>query len=207
MNMKKSIIYIVMLIAGLGTVGALNAQSGLQMRLGYNPAMPVGSFKDFMGKNSFRGYQGEISYPLSANLRIGLGVSFNDFYEKHPRQLYNTKDGVVSAVVSNSIQSTPILIKANYEFTKAQAIRPYVGLGAGFNLINYNQYFGEFNDGKSAFKPAFAADAGVNIPFNKLTRSAGINLGANFNYQPFKYNELKNLNSWGVHAGVYFPLR
>ncbi len=202
----KRIIILLTLIAAIGVSGA-TAQDRLLFKIGYNTGMPVGSFKDYISKNSFRGYRGELLYPINEQLKVGLGVTFNDFYEKIPRQNYQTSEGVLSAVVSNSIQTTPIMIKGEYELTKSGWIRPYVGLGAGFDLITYARYFGEFGDKKSAFKPAVGGEAGINIPFNKETRVSGINLGGHFNYLPFKYNELSNLNNWGVHVAAYFPLR
>lgn len=189
------------------SAGTLRAQSGLQLRVGYSTAMPLGTFKDFMGKNSFRGYNGELSYPITERFRIGLGVSFSDYYEKFPRQTYQTQEGVISAVLTNSIQTTPIQVKANYDLTKEGLIRPYVGIGAGFNLVRFGQYYGEFGDANTSFKPAASADAGINIPFNRATRSAGINLGANFNYMPYNENGLKHLNNWGVHVGVFIPMK
>jgi opacity protein-like surface antigen len=144
---------------------------------------------------------------VSEQIKVGLGVSFNDYYEKIPRQNYQIPEGTISAVVSNSIQTTPIMVKGEYELTKTGWIRPYAGLGAGFNLITYAQYLGEFGNKKSAFKPAVAGEAGINIPFNKETRVAGINVGGQFNYLPFKFNGLTNLNNWGVHIAAYFPLR
>lgn len=180
------------------------AQQPLQLKVGYNVNTPVGSFKNFIGKTSFRGVNGEISYLINDQVSVGLGASFSDFYQKYPRRVYDTKDGNISAVVTNSIQTMPVLAKASYNFLKG-TVKPYVGIGAGMNLISYNQYLGEFPDGKALIKPAFSGDAGVNIPVGKL-KSGGINLGANFNYLPFNYNEVKNLNNWGVHAGVFFPL-
>ena len=120
--------------------------------------------------------------------------------------MYDTKDGVISAVVTNSLQTMPVFIRANYNFLKDSRITPYVGIGAGFNLIKYSQYLGEFGEGTTHFKPAASADAGLNFFFNE-TKAAGINLGANFNYMPYNENALKNLNNWGVHAGVFIPLR
>ena len=201
--MKKIIVAIVLVFG----VVSLHAQDKLLFKVGYNPGFPVGSFKDFIGKNSFRGYIGELAYPVNDRLKVGLGVSFNDFYEKQPRQLYHLPEGTVSAVVSNSIKTTPILIKAAYDLTKTGWIRPYAGIGAGFNLVSYAQYFGEFGERKSKFKPAAAAEAGINIPFNKETRASGVNIGAHFNYLPFKAGDLNNLNNWGLHAAVFFPLR
>lgn len=204
--MKNIIALIILVLAATG-FSDVQAQDRLMLKVGYNTGMPVGTFKDYMGKNSFRGYRGEILYPVNEKLKIGLGVSFNDFYEKLPRQQYQTSEGTLSAVVSNSIQTTPIMIKGEYELTRNGWIRPYVGLGAGFNLVTYARYYGEFSDKKSGFKPGAAAEAGINIPFNKETRMSGINLGGHFNYLPFKHKEITNLNNWGIHAAVYFPLK
>ena len=203
----KNIVAFIILISAAAMYSEAQAQDRLMLKIGYNTGMPVGSFKDYMGKNSFRGYRGEVLYPVNEQLKIGLGVSYNDFYEKLPRQQYQTSEGTLSAVVSNSIQTTPIMIKGEYELTKNGLIRPYVGLGAGFNLVTYARYFGEFSDKKSGFKPAVGAEAGLNLPFNKETRMSGINVGGHYNYLPFKYNELTNLNNWGVHVAVYFPLK
>ena len=189
--MKNVFAFIILVLGAVG-FSDVQAQDRLMLKVGYNTAMPVGTFKDYMGKNSFRGYRGEILYPVNEQLKIGLGVSYNDFYEKLPRKQYQTSEGTLSAVVSNSIQTTPIMIKGDYELTKNGLIRPYVGLGAGFNLVTYARYFGEFSDKKSGFKPAVGAEAGVNIPFNRETRMSGINLGGHYNYLPFKYNEVRN---------------
>lgn len=196
-----------MLVCWLAGTGTAMAQERMQLKLGLNSGMPVGSFKDYMGKNSFRGFHGEISYPVSSRLHVGLGVAHNDYYEKVPRAIYETKGGTISAVVSKSIQTTPLMAKASYDLTGEGWIRPYAGLGAGVNLISFNEYLGEFGDQQTAFKFALGADAGVNIPFNKTYRTSGINLGANFNYMPYNRSGLDNLNNWGVHLGVYFPLR
>lgn len=205
--MNKILIYALFAFTFVLATAGVKGQDRLMFKVGYNTGMPIGSFKDYMGKNSFRGYVGELVYPVSEQLNVGLGVSFNDYYQKHPRQLYELQEGTVSAVVSNSIQTTPILVKATYELTKTGWIRPFAGLGGGFNLISYARYFGEFGERKTSFKPAAAAEAGINIPFNRETRASGISVGGHFNYLPFKFDGLNNLNNWGLRAAVYFPLR
>jgi hypothetical protein len=202
--MKKIFLYITVFILGAASV---RAQDGLKLKIGYNTGMPIGNFKDFMGKNSFRGFHGELLYPVNNQFTVGVGVASQDYYEKFPRQLYDTKDGVISAVRTNSLQTTPILFKGNYNLTKEGSLIPYVGLGAGFNLVRYAQYLGEFGEAETSFKFAAAADAGANFFFNRETRGAGINLGVNFNYMPYNKNGIDDLHNWGVHAGVFFPLR
>ena len=115
----------IILIAIISALGFYNAkaQDRLLFKVGYNTGMPVGSFKDYMGKNSFRGYRGELLYPVNEQLKVGLGVSYNDYYEKLPRATYQLTEGVFSAVISNSIQTTPIMVKGEYELTKTGWIR------------------------------------------------------------------------------------
>ena len=205
--MKKTIVKslaatAVLLVAVFST----QAQEKLQLKIGYNISTPVGTFKDEINKTSFRGFSGELAYPLNNRLQIGLGVLYNDYYQKYPRAVYNTGEGAVSAVITNSIQTLPILAKVNYSLVKEGFVKPYIGLGAGGNLITYKQYLGEFPTSKTAIKPAVNGDAGVNIALGK-TKTAGVNLGANFNYLPFNYNGIDNLNNWGAHAGIFFKLR
>lgn len=183
------------------------AQQKPVVKLGYSFNTPVGtSFKNVISNTSFRGFNGELAYPVNSQVLVGLGVSYNDFYQKYPRQVIATKYGDISAVISNSIQTTPIVAKVTYSFLKQGLLRPYAGLGAGVNFIRYNQYLGEFPDATSSVKPAMQADAGVNFTLSKL-RGTGINIGANFNYLPFNYDDVKNLNNWGIHAGILFPLK
>lgn len=204
--MKKIVRYAGLSALILVSVLSGQAQQKLQVRLGYNINTPLGSFKNTVSNTSFRGFSGEVLYPINESFSVGLGTSFNDFYQKYPRQVYATSEGHISAVLSNSIQTTPLLVKANYGLIQTGFIRPYVGIGAGVNFINYNQYLGEFPNSKVAIRPALTGGAGINIPLGE-TKKAGLNLGANYNYMPFNYNEVKNLNNWGVHAGVFFQLR
>ncbi|MBC8034744.1 MAG: hypothetical protein H7Y03_11400, partial [Chitinophagaceae bacterium] len=113
----------------------------------------------------------------------------------------------ISAVLTNSIRTTPILFKAEYTPATKSLIRPYIEAGIGGNVISYSQYLGEFigaND--TYFKFALSGGLGVKIPFNKTTARSGVKLGGNFNYMPFDDEITDNLNNIGVHAGVYFPL-
>ncbi|MBE7172055.1 MAG: outer membrane beta-barrel protein [Williamsia sp.] len=180
-------------------------KSKLKLKIGYNISTPIGSFKDEISKTSFSGFGAALAYPINNQWDVGLGVLYNDYYQKYPRQVYTTGEGTVSAVLSNSIQTLPIMAKVDYTILKEGLVRPYVGLGAGGNLVNYKQYLGEFPYSKSLFKPAFSGDAGVNIALGR-TKTAGVNLGANYNYLPFNFNGVDNLNNWGVHAGLFFTL-
>src|SRR5688500_11235429 len=122
--MKKNLS--IMVLLALAVAFNTQAQQRLNMELGYSINHPLGGLKDEVSKTSFRGFTGGISYDVTEKLGIGLGVSYSDFYEKYPRQVYQTSEGEVSAVISNSIQVMPIVAKAKYHFGNAGTLRPYV---------------------------------------------------------------------------------
>ena len=202
----KHYLRIAILIVAAAPGLVLNAQQRLNMEIGYSINQPLGNFKDVVSKTSFRGFTGGITYDLTERLGIGLGVSYSDFYEKYPRQVYQMGEGAISAVISNSIQVIPVVAKAKYHFGNAGTIRPYVAAGAGVNLLNYDQFYGEFNTSRTAIKPAVTGEAGIKIPLG-YSKQSGINIGAHYNYLPFNYDGIKHLNTVGAHVSVFFPLK
>jgi opacity protein-like surface antigen len=181
----------------------------LTINVNYNVAMPLGSFHDdFVSKTSFSGWTANILYAVSNKVSVGFGTGYQDFYQKYPRQVYKLNDGSdISAVMSNSIQTLPLLLLAQYNLLPGKGIQPYVGVGAGGNLVMYKQYLGEFASSSSKFKLAVRPEAGVFIPFKKDNLSAaGIQVNGSYNYMPYNSDGLDNLNNWGVGVGVRFPL-
>jgi opacity protein-like surface antigen len=206
--MKTSYKIIVLLMAGLFTAGVVEAQERrLTLNLNYSINTPVGDFKDFVNKTSYRSWVASLMYNVNDKLAVGLGTGFQDFYQKYPRQVYKMADGGdISAVVSNSVQAVPLLAQVTYNFTPYASIQPYVGVGVGGNMILYRQYVGEFPDSKNKFGFAARPEAGIYIPFRKGGAS-GITLRADYNYMPVEYNDLKAMDNWGAGIGIKFPLQ
>lgn len=196
------------LVAFLFCLTAVQAQKGIiKLDVSYNVALPSGSFKNNINETSFRGFQGSVLYGVNDRLSVGVGTGFQDFYQKNPRQLYKLSDGSdISAVLTNSIQTIPILVQAKYAFNPQAVVQPYAALGVGGNLVNYSQLLGEFGGPQAKFGFAARPEAGIYIPFKKGGET-GFRLGASYNIMPFKELGFKNLNSIGVHAGVSIPLR
>src|ERR1700712_767798 len=137
---------------------------GLTLKLNYSMGIPTGSLKNNIVNNtSWKGFGAELMYHASNSFSFGMEAGSQNFYQKYPRQLYKQSDGSdISAVVSNSIQTVPILLKAQYSFLPEKPVRPYIALAAGGNVITYNQYAGEFgNDNKTKFGFAARPEAGV----------------------------------------------
>jgi len=184
------------------------AQKGtLQMNLNYNYGIPLGAFKsDAVKDNSPRGGRGSIMYSFSDRLSGGFESGYQDYYQKYPRNMYQLSGSQeVSAVLTNSIQTTPLLLKAKYFPLPASSVKPYISVGAGANMISFKQYLGEF--GSSTTNVGFLAQGGIGItlPFSKYG-SSGINLGAAYEYAPYRKNGYYNLNTMNLHAGVVFPI-
>ena len=183
------------------------AQKGqTKFNIEYNVGVPVGDFKNFVSTTSYRGFNASVLHGVSDKISVGLATGFQDFYQKNARQLYHFSDGSdVSAVVTYTIQTIPILADVKYNFNPAVTIQPYAGIGVGGNMIAYNQLFGEFGNQQSKFGFAARPELGLFIPFrNKVS---GFNIGASYNIMPFKEGDFKNLNSMGIHAGVSIPLK
>lgn len=180
----------------------------LSLDLNYNYSIPTGSFKsDLISNNSPRGFMGGLMYSFSDKISAGLGFGFQDYYQKYPRELYSLgKSQQVSAVLTNSLQTIPILLQAKYYPFSEGYLKPYVSLGAGANVVDFNQYLGEFGNSKS--NVAFRAQGGVGltIPFKKYS-SSGINLGANYDYSPYNMNGYHDLNNFNFLAGVTINLK
>ncbi|MEP7230398.1 MAG: outer membrane beta-barrel protein [Ginsengibacter sp.] len=185
---------------------AASAQKGaLQMNLNYNYGIPSGSFNsDLVSNSSPRGARGSIMYSFTDRLSAGIESGYQDYYQKYPRDLYhlpNSQD--VSAVLTNSIQNTPFLLKARYSLLPNAPVKPYVSVGAGANMINFKQYLGEFGSAHSNVGFLAQGGLGVIIPFRK-NGSSGINIGASYEYAPYKKNGYDNLNTIDLQAGVVF---
>jgi opacity protein-like surface antigen len=204
----KSFKIIVSLLTSVFSFSALHAQKGkTSLSIEYNVGVPMGSFKDNVSNTSFRGFQAAVLHGLSDRFSIGFGTGFQDFYQKDPRQLYKFSDGSdVSAVVTHSIQTIPLLVTGKYSFTPGGAVQPYAALGVGGNMISYAELQGQFGGTQTKFGFAARPEAGVYIPFSK-TGEAGLTLGASYNIMPFSQDNFSNLNHVGLHAGVSIPLR
>jgi opacity protein-like surface antigen len=179
----------------------------LQFNIDYNVNIPSGSFRNFIGSTAWKGFTAGLAYPLTRQLRIGLNIGYNDFYQKYGRQVYSEGAGAdISAVVSNSVQQIPLLVVVDYTLLKRGLIRPYVGAGAGVNFVSFDQYLGEFDNPHSSTHFAARGEAGVLIPLSSRSATA-IRVGGSYNYAPYKKDGVDNMDNWGIHAGISIPLR
>jgi hypothetical protein len=226
--MKK---YFIIVLVACSLLSTYTAQAQPEkgdsyMNLFYSSAMPVGNFKSsFIDRTSWRGMALEIMWYSNEKLAMGVSFGYQDFYQKTPRDLYVRSDGSdISAVRSRSLQTIPVMFKTNYFLkqmkpannarfgaskkteSKLQAL-PYISLGAGLNMVAYQQLYGIFTNADD-FRVGFAAQAGlgVKVPFGRFLQN-GLLLESNYNLMPFNQFVMTNLNHFNFRLGFQFEVQ
>jgi len=177
-----------------------------QFNAGYSVAIPTGNFKNLVDETSLRGWNASVMHGVTDKVSVGFASGFQDFYQKYPREVLHGQGSDVSAVVSNSIQTIPIMLKGKYNFLHEGFIQPFAALGAGGNFIQYQKYYGQFVDSRSKFGFAAQPEIGVHVSISKMRR-IGLDISATYSIMPFKYNDADGLNHMAVRAGITIPLQ
>ena len=207
--MKKIKIIFLAVCSALLLAFSANAQPGkFKIHLNYNYSVPTGGFNtDLVNNTSPRGFTGSLLYTFNNKWAGGLSAGYQDYYQKYGRTIYSlSKTQDVSAVLSNSIQMTPVMLNARFSPFKNTSFTPYISAGAGINIVDFRQYLGEF--GSEQTSGAFVAQGGlgITIPFGKL-KTAGVDVGVNYDYVPYNKYGYNDLNSVNAHAGIFFQIK
>lgn len=199
--MRINIVLVSFLLLGLS---ASSQKQTLKLDVAYKASMPLGNFHDLVNKTSFNGWSAAVTYGITDQIAVGFGTGFQDFYQKFPRQVYHGAGSDISAVITNSIQTIPLLLKGKYLFTQSGPVQPFAALGLGGSLVQYSKYYGQFSDSHSAFGFTAVPEVGVHIP---VSRTVDINVAAAYNYVPLKILDADGLSHASVQAGISIPLR
>ncbi|SFV27961.1 outer membrane beta-barrel protein [Thermoflavifilum thermophilum] len=178
----------------------------LLFSLNYNVAGTLGSAHDFVGNVSPRGWYASLLYPINANWAVGLSGGYQDYYQKIPRQVYHQPGSDISAVQTHVIESIPIMATGQYSFSTDHSLHPYVSLGVGVNNINYQQWWGEYEQSDNRWKFAVSPAVGLEVPFTK-SQSVGLNIQAGYAYSPYNRNGINNVSNWFGRIGLFASLR
>jgi outer membrane protein W len=206
--MKKNKIILLTIIAlSLGVITASAQQGELRMTASIAEATPVGQLKDLVDKTSLRGVDVTILYGINEHFSVGLNAGFQDFYQKFPRAVYKLSDGSdISAVLTNSIQTIPLLATARYNFMPDARVQPYASADIGGTYVINKQFIGEYPNDDNKIGFAARPGVGIYIPFRKQGE-VGVNLGVNYNYIGYKQDDISNLGYLGFIIGIDLPMR
>ena len=208
----------VMTVASFHTAKAQEA-GDMILNLNYSPSFPMGGFKDnITGKTSWKSYSGDVMYHFTDKWAGGLSFSYQGYAERVPRATYNIDGSDVNGVLNTTTDIYPILAKAQFYPLGGHSsfVRPYVQLGTGFAVVDFDQYLGMYSIAHRS-TGRFMAQGGIgfSIPFGKLT-SNGLQVGANYNYINYdgrftdnagNLSKVSKLGSVSAYIGVHFALR
>ena len=198
------------LITGLSIIffqhSLFGQQGAWKFNAGYSVAFPTGNLKNLVDETSLRGWSAAVLYGVTEKASVGIASGFQDFYQKYPREVLHGEGSDVSAVVSNSIQVIPIMLKGKYNFLQDGRVQLFAAMAAGGNFIQYNKYYGQFVDSRSKFGFAAQPEIGMYIPISKMRR-IGLDFSAAYSIMPFKYNDADGLGHIALRAGINIPLQ
>ena len=125
----KKLQNIIFTLAGVLLFATAQGQQGdLRLSLNYQLGIPTGNLKNLVSDASPRGWSGFLSYGVTDKASVGLEVGFQDFYQKYPRRVLHQSGSDMSAVISNSIQTMPIMLKGKYRFKQDGWVQPFAAL-------------------------------------------------------------------------------
>ena len=174
MNLKKLLF---LTIFSLGTTWVV-AQQNFYFTFNYSPSLPMGDTKDYIDQFSWRGVSIEGHWEGFNNLSIGYYFGWNIFNQKLTGDFV---DGTrtLSGTQLRYVNAFPLFLEGRYHLGAQDAVRPYLGVGAGVVRTRQRTEMGIFASNTNTWQFGFAPSAGVLIP---VGYSSAINVGAKYNY-------------------------
>ena len=134
--MKKSLMLIIMLTAGVFVAPFVSAQSNFSVL--YSVGIPMGALSDHTSEVSARGMTMEYQKFIKSNISVGVNFGYSVFYEKLPYGSYTSGTATLTGTQYRYNNLFPMLVNGQYHLNSDGAIKPYVGLGIGtiYNIRN-----------------------------------------------------------------------
>jgi hypothetical protein len=137
--------------------------------LSYSVGIPAGDMSDFVESTSWRGVAFDYNYLLGKNFSIGIGFSWQTFYEELGYQ--TLKDGTINVSGSqyNYVNSFPVHLTGSYFFQSESIITPFAGIGVGtiYNMTNLD--IGVFRFEENAWQFSMRPEVGMQLELNYRT--------------------------------------
>ena len=170
----------------------------------YIMGFPVGDFKDFINKSSFRGFNFEYRHFLNDNMSVGGYIGWNGFYEETGRSTYTFDNGAITGVLYKYLYVLPIYANLHYYPFPGDPVQPFAGLAFGAIYLNKESQMGILSIYKDSWHFGLAPEIGFYVPFGQHSNSGVITSGR-FNHTFYNNGKMKNLQyfQWTVGLSVF----
>jgi len=163
--MKKSIIALFIL---MGLWSGANAQDNITT-ITYQPSVPLGDLQNYIAKTSWIGWglEGRHFRSPSSNITLGFSFAWHVFDDR----LYTTSkinSGAVTGTQRRYVNSLPFLLTADYYLNRNNAIKPFIGVGAGAYYIVQRVDIGVWTNEKSNWHFGVEGELGLQIPLGDV---------------------------------------
>ena len=169
-------------------------------------AIPMGAFSNnYIDKTTIQNYSLAVDWILQKPISIGLEVGKTFFSQKMPRAMYNLDEQDISAVQTRTLALMPIQGVVSYYFAGTNAaIRPYVQLAAGADLLDYTLYYGSLANQQQSVKFTYGAAAGAKFLFKK-DGNIGADLRVKYNQTSLNYDYIdKGVGQVSATVGLFY---
>jgi len=192
--MKRIYIIILLLIVTSGS--RLIAQTNL-FALQYSVGFTMGDFKDFIGKESWRGVTMDYRSMVNENVGVGIETGWNAFYEKKDYATYVDGTRSLSGTQFRYCSAIPILVSADYYFNPGESLSPFIGLGIGTIYTRNDLDMGLYTIREDVWHFALKPEAGLLF---KTRPDFGIMLCVKY-YNGFNSEDLGTRNYVATNIG------
>lgn len=188
----------------LGVTRQVKAQKNSVLTFSYTIGFSSSDFNDFIGDNSFRGFNLAYRYLVNDNIAVGFQGGWSNFFEKIDRTTYEFDNGAVNTAQWRYTHLVPLLVSADYFFLDAEkTFRPYAGFGLGGYITEQEVLVGIADFFDRTFRFGFAPEVGMT--FDIPNTSIGFVFSGKYNFvaQGSDFQDT-NLGYWTINMGIGF---
>jgi outer membrane protein W len=203
MNLIKKLLF------AAGFISATTAQAqtvpGFKDFGAFSWEISVPSGDKFLNETSLSGWRFEYRRMVSANISVGLGISWNAFDEYFNTETFASKDGR-TAVTSDRIRqvyTVPITATAHYYFgAKNKMITPYAGVGIGTQFAEMNSYFNIYQLTEDNWAFVVRPEVGVLVRLGASPTYALLSVGYNYATNKNEAYNITNVSQISFNIGI-----
>lgn len=180
------------------TLIALNS-TAQYTTMSYSTAAPLGVFKEFVGEYSWQGFEAGYQHKIGESFTFGFHWRFTKFYEKKDKATYEFDNGAITGTTYAYSFINNFNFTLNYMHETGGPVTPYIGFAAGPAYLHNLLVVGIFEVNDYPWRFSMTPQIGAMI---EVGAGVAIDIKANYNYIPLKYDRFTSIQSLGIELGI-----
>jgi hypothetical protein len=196
--MKKSIIIIIMLAAGVFVSPFVSAQSNTSLL--YSVGVPMGALKDHTANTSWRGVTFEWQKFLNPDVSVGINLAYSLYYDDMGYGSYTKGNATLTGHQYRYNNLFPMAVNGQYHFQSSSSLKPYIGLGIGTIYDLRNTDMGMWTVEEENWHFLMSPEVGLIYDLNMAT---GIKFSIRYD-NAFKISDADAFGNLNLNLGFVF---